>query len=138
MKFSGLKDVLKTFDEHGWKGSFTRESWTIGNGGYDCWFELYYKGQPVASCLAGVLESNSYLDVGEKEKLLSKILEVYPHLECSFDFKKPADIKKRLSDQIHAAEDKKQPAAKTNNNSREKPTKGACDLWTICRNSGKT
>lgn len=120
MKFSGLKDVLKTFDEHGWKGSFTRESWTIGNGGYDCWFELYYKGQPVASCIAGVLESNSYIDVGEKEKLLSKILEVYPHLECSFDFKKPADIKKRLSDQIHAAEDKKQPTAETDNNSREK------------------
>ena len=39
MKFSGLIDVLKTFDEHGWKGSFTRESWTIGNGGYDCWFD---------------------------------------------------------------------------------------------------
>lgn len=120
MKFSGLKDVLKTFDEHGWKGSFTRESWTIGKGGYDCWFELYYKGQPVASCIAGVLESNSYIDVGEKEKLLSKILEVYPHLECSFDFKTPADIKKSLSDQIHAAEDKKQPTAETDNNSREK------------------
>lgn len=120
MKFSGLKDVLKTFDEHGWKGSFTRESWAIGNGGYDCWFELYYKGQPVASCIAGVLESNSYLDVGEKEKILSKILEVYPHLECSFDFKHSADIKKRLSDQIHAAEDKKRPAAETDNNSREK------------------
>lgn len=38
----------------------------------------------------------------------------------NFDFKKPADIKKILSDQIHAAEDKKQPTAETNNNSREK------------------
>lgn len=120
MKFSCLKDVLKTFDEHGWKGSFTRESWTIGNGGYDCWFELYYEGQPVASCIAGELESNSHIDVGEKEKLLSKILEVYSHLECSFDFKKPADIKKRLSEQIHAAEGRKQPAAAANNNSRGK------------------
>ena len=120
MKFSGLKDVLKTFDEHGWKGSFTREFWTIANGGYDCWFELYYKGQPVASCIAGVLESNSYIDAGEKGKLLSKILEVYSHLECSFDFKKPADIKKSLSYQIHAAEGRKQPAAATDNNSREK------------------
>lgn len=120
MKFSGLKDVLKAFDEHGWKGSFTRESCTIANGGYDCWFELYYKGQPVASCIAGVLESNSYIDAGEKGKLLSKILEVYPHLECSFDFKKSADIKKSLSYQIHAAEGRKQPAAATDNNSREK------------------
>lgn len=56
----------------------------------------------------------------KKESFLSKILEVYPHLECSFDFKKPADIKKSLSDQIHAAEDKKQPTAETDNNSREK------------------
>lgn len=56
MKFSGLKDVLKTFDEYGWKGSFTRESWTIGNGGYDCWFELYYKGQPVATLSPGCLK----------------------------------------------------------------------------------
>ena len=120
MKFSGLKDALKTFDEHGWKGSFTREFWTIGNGGYDCWFELYYKGQPVASCIAGVLESNSDIDVGEKGTLLSKILEVYPHLECSFAFKNPMDIKKSLSDQIHAAEDKIQLAAEASNNSREK------------------
>lgn len=86
----------------------------------EMFFETEVAGQPVASCIAGVLESNSYIDVGEKEKLLSKILEVYSHLECSFDFKKPADIKKRLSDQIHAAEDKKRPAAETDNNSREK------------------
>ena len=48
LKFTGLKDVLKKFDENGWKGSFSRGAWQLGNGAYDCWFELYYQGQPVA------------------------------------------------------------------------------------------
>lgn len=82
MLFSGLKDVLKTFDEHGWKGSFTRGFWEIGNGGYDCWFELKYKGLLAARCVAGEVESNvAWFDDDEKEKLVSKILEVYDHLK---------------------------------------------------------
>lgn len=82
MLYTGLKDVLRTFDEHGWKGSFTRGLWEIGNGGYDCWFELYYKGLPVAQCIAGELESNcAWVSDVEKEKLLGKILEVYDHLK---------------------------------------------------------
>ncbi len=87
MKFSGLKDVLRTFDEHGWKGSFTRGLWTIGNGGYDCWFELSYKGLPVVRCIDGVLESNfSYIESDDKENLITRILEAYPHLGRPFDF----------------------------------------------------
>lgn len=82
MLFAGLKDVLKTFDEHGWKGSFSRGPWKIANGGYDCWFELYYKGLPVARCIAGELESNvSWVNDVEKEKMFNKILEVYDHLK---------------------------------------------------------
>lgn len=82
MLFTGLKDVLRTFDEHGWKGSFTRGLWEIGNGGYDCWFVLKYKGLPVAQCIAGELESNfSCVSDDEKEKMFSKILEVYDHLK---------------------------------------------------------
>lgn len=82
MLFTGLKDVLRTFDEHGWKGSFTRGLWEIGNGGYDCWFELKYKGLPVASCVAGELACNvPWVDEVEKQKLFGKILEVYDHLK---------------------------------------------------------
>ena len=100
MLFSGLKDLLRTFDEHGWKGSFKREFWTIGNGGYDCWFELYYKGIPVARCIDGVLEGNfNYVDAAEEEKLFSKVREVFPHLEFS-------SVKKSLNDQICHAETK--------------------------------
>jgi len=80
--FTGLKDVLRTFEEHGWKGTYTRGLWQIGNGGYDCWFELTYKGLPVARCIDGELESNvPWVDDNEKEKIFSKILEVYDHLK---------------------------------------------------------
>lgn len=89
MKFTGLKELLRTFDEHGWKGSFTRGLWEIGNGGYDCWFELYYKCLPVARCIAGELECNSpWVNDVEKEKMFNKILEVYDHLKTPD--KKPA------------------------------------------------
>lgn len=85
MLFTGLKDVLRTFDEHGWKGSFTRGLWVIGNGGYDCWFELTYKGLPVVRCIAGELESTSWVSDEEKEKLFGKILEVYDNLKVRGD-----------------------------------------------------
>lgn len=81
MKFTGLKDVLKTFDEHGWKGSFTRGLWEIGNGGYDCWFELYYDNQPVATCVAGIINCDFPIAENDKDILLESILDVYVHLK---------------------------------------------------------
>lgn len=82
MTFTGLKDVLRTFDQHGWKGSFTRGLWRIANGGYDCWFELYYKELPVAQCIVGTLECNyTWVSDAEKEKMFDKILEVFDHLK---------------------------------------------------------
>lgn len=95
---TGLKDVLKTFDEHGWKGSFKRELWEISNGGYDCWFELTYKGLVAARCIDGKLESNvPWFNDAEKEKIFNKILEVYDHLEV----KRPS-----FNELVQAAENK--------------------------------
>lgn len=86
MLYTGLKDVLRTFDDHGWKGSFTRGNWRIANGGYDCWFELHYKGPLVARCIAGELEGDfPWVSDDEKEKLFGKILEIYDHLKVRDD-----------------------------------------------------
>ncbi len=81
LKFSGLTDVLKRFDENGWKGSFTHGDWQIANGAYDCWFELYYKGEPVARCVAGELSCDFDLDEGLKLMLAQKIVAVYDNLK---------------------------------------------------------
>lgn len=81
LKFTGLKDVLKRFDENGWKGTFTQGDWQIGNGAYDCWFELYYRGEPVARCVAGELSCDFGLDDKQKLVLAQKIVEVYDNLK---------------------------------------------------------
>ena len=81
LKFTGLNNVLKQFDNHGWKGSFSTGPWQIGNGGYDLWFELYYQGEPVARCIYGELESNFGLEQSDKEELFSRILKVYDNLK---------------------------------------------------------
>ena len=80
MELNGLKQLLVKFDEHGWKGSFSNRNWKIANGGYDLWFELYYNDQPVAQCINGKLSSYFGLEKTDKNRLLSKILEVYEHL----------------------------------------------------------
>lgn len=82
IKLDGLKDVLQTFNDHGWEGSFSRGNWRIANGGYDLWFELYYKNQPVVQCVSGELSSNFGLDASEKEMVFGKILEVYDDLKA--------------------------------------------------------
>lgn len=80
MCFAGLITLLRQFDKAGWKGAFRRGNWSIGNGGYDLWFELYYKGEPVAQCIAGTLSSEFGLEDAEKENLLERIVEVYDNL----------------------------------------------------------
>ena len=81
LKFAGLKDVLKRFDENGWKGTFTHGDWQIANGAYDCWFELYYKGEPVARCVAGELSCDFDLSDEQKLMLAQKIVGVYDNLK---------------------------------------------------------
>lgn len=92
LKFSGLKNVLKAFDDHAWQGSFNRDNWRIANGANDLWFELYYKDTPVVQCIAGELSSDFGLKFSEEEMLLGKILEVYDNLKV----KKP-NLTRRLN-----------------------------------------
>ena len=74
---------MKKFEEHDWRGSFSSGNWKITNGGYDLWFELYYKNQPVMQCIDGKLLSDFGLDDENKLKLFNKVLEEYDCLKIN-------------------------------------------------------
>lgn len=105
-RFEGLNNVLKEFDNHGWKGTHFIVPWKICNGGYDLWFELYYQGEPVASCINGKLESNFGLEQSDKEELFDRILKIYdnlkikeePELEKKFEGSDEKNVKGDTSD----------------------------------------
>ena len=54
IKFRGLKPILKKFDDNGKCVKGTH--WSIANGGYDLWWELYYDDIPILQCVAGELK----------------------------------------------------------------------------------
>lgn len=47
--FSDFKRMLDTFDNNGRSSKHGR--WSIGNGGYDCIFQIYYDNIPVIECI---------------------------------------------------------------------------------------
>lgn len=54
--FTGLKTALNQFDK---TGKYTKcGNWSIANGGYDLWWEIYYNGYTVLQCVAGKLCGN--------------------------------------------------------------------------------
>lgn len=85
MRLKGLKDVMMRFDKHGWKGNFRQGAWRIANGGYDLWFELYYKETPIMQCIAGIIHYTAPEHLGlfeaDGKKLIAKTLECFPHLK---------------------------------------------------------
>lgn len=81
MRFGNFKRLLLRFDEHGWKGRFNEGPWSIANGGYDLWFEIYYENEPIAQCIAGKVSSHFTIDGIDNEKLINKILGIFPHLK---------------------------------------------------------
>lgn len=50
---TAFRSMLHRFDSAGWKGRNRSGDWEIANGGYDLWFEVYYRGIPVIQCIAG-------------------------------------------------------------------------------------
>ena len=66
----GLREILKKFDEDGYHVQATH--WSIGRGGYDLQWELYYDGIPVVDC---VDDEISNLCLSEKDfKRIAKII----------------------------------------------------------------
>lgn len=80
MEISQLRLLLKIFDEHNWKGSYSIGKWTIGNGAYDLWFEIYYDQIAVVQCIAaGEIVMIHELKISE-DLIVNCILEEFSHL----------------------------------------------------------
>lgn len=52
--FTGFEEMLSEFDEDGKYAEC--KNFSIALGGYDKWFEISYKGQPVCACVAGDIQ----------------------------------------------------------------------------------
>lgn len=81
MVFGNFKRMLLRFDNNGWKGRYNEGPWSIANGGYDLWFEIYYNNTLVAQCIDGEVSSHFNINGIDNKKLVNKILEIFPHLK---------------------------------------------------------
>jgi hypothetical protein len=82
--FNGVKYVLRKHEETG--KEHCRKGWRISPGGYDLWWDMYYNGCPVLSCIAGKLVPIALFPeegFGEKEqkRLINKVLTEYKDLK---------------------------------------------------------
>lgn len=76
-----LRLLLQIFDEYGWKGSYSVGNWSITNGGYDLWFEIYYNQTAQIQCIAGELTVVNE-EVINPKAVLKCILEVYSNVRA--------------------------------------------------------
>ena len=85
INFTGLRTALEKFDENGKIAKCGK--WSIANGGYDLWWEIYYEGYTVLQCIAGRLEGGfrpipEFTEKTEKE-LIKKVKSIYTGLKES-------------------------------------------------------
>lgn len=76
---SGLREILRRFDKKG--TSAKQGKWSIGKGGYDKNFEIYYENIPVLECVPsgrgfGSYEESMLVPIGDTEKNLKNVLRV--------------------------------------------------------------
>lgn len=76
-----LRLLLQIFDEYGWKGSYSVGNWSITNGGYDLWFEIYYNQIAQIQCIAGELTVVNE-EVINLKAVLNCVLEVYSNVRA--------------------------------------------------------
>ena len=74
--YSQLRELLKTY-KNGSRKSYTRGEWSIAEGGYDLWFEIYYKGIPKIQCVDGELFVGNDNEIDEERTLsiIKKVLD---------------------------------------------------------------
>ena len=78
IKLSGLKTVLDKFEDN---GKYAKQGkWSIGRGGYDLWWQLYYDGTAVVDCVDGELE-NDCLSSEDFKRITDVICSVYDGLK---------------------------------------------------------
>ena len=79
INFRGLKSVLEKFDDNGKYAEGIH--WSIANGGYDLWWELYYDDLPILQRIAGDLEiAVCGLTESAERRLIETVKSVYTHL----------------------------------------------------------
>lgn len=80
--FSGLQVALKRFEKDGEYAKCGH--WSIASGGYDLWWEIYYKGYTVLQCISGELKGGFRpfieFDENKERRLIEKVKEIYPDL----------------------------------------------------------
>lgn len=76
-----LIEVLNNYKQNDAESpiALSEGDWTIAEGGYDCWFEIYH-GQnctPVAECVAGKISVYGFTDAENKEikKIILRVLD---------------------------------------------------------------
>lgn len=79
ISFAGLQNVLERFNKNGRYASCC--DWEIANGGYDLWWEIYYKDCVVLQCVDGALQGNfrpfaEFTDEAEKT-LIKKVRKIF-------------------------------------------------------------
>ena len=80
INFRGLKSVLGKFNDNGKYAKGTH--WSIANGGYDLWWELYYDGLPILQCVAGELEIiGCGLTKSTEKRLIENVKSIYTDLK---------------------------------------------------------
>ena len=75
--FTGIKTALRKFEENGKEAHCGK--WTIANGGYDLWWEIYYEGISVLECVDGDIMPCDRGDIPKEEiqKLIDVVKSVY-------------------------------------------------------------
>lgn len=81
--FNGLQVALKRFETD---GEFAKcGNWSIASGGYDLWWEIYYKGYTVLQCIDGELIGGfrpfNEFDTIKENKLIEKVKEIYTYVK---------------------------------------------------------
>lgn len=87
INFTGLRTALEKFDENGKHAKCGK--WSIANGGYDLWWEIYYEGYTVLQCIDGELQGgfrpfSEFTEETEKE-LIKRVKSIYTDLKESVD-----------------------------------------------------
>ncbi len=83
ISFTGLIPALKKFDKTGRYSKCGK--WSIANGGYDLWWEIYYEDYPVLQCVAGELREGfgpfpPFTEDIER-RIIAKVKSVYTDLQ---------------------------------------------------------
>lgn len=74
-----LRRLLKAY-KNGNNKSYKRGDWGISEGGYDLWFEIYYKDIPKIQCVDGELELGNDDEI-DGEKVLQIIKDILKYVK---------------------------------------------------------